>query len=407
MEVRVSGPVLSSLFLELANGKGDLEGFLLGDTSGRTVNTISDSSSQHLSFERIATIQGFIPRERAFSFYDSVGSIDKKKIEILLGKNKENVIGWYRYRRNTQSFVSMRERHVHHNLIREINFTPAKEFVFIIFTASTSAGMSVHSFDYNIVSSSHVMGTFTNHEMKVVNLGDTCHSEYRLQPETIRTPSKVFTDVINIYREDFIDKDGCLQQPLATHSMCISLMTKMKELLTEVNNSESTVGVMTEQVQMLRENLEQKKREICIKLEQKRLLEQHEVQTADLIQITQDSTKKTEKQMSKSKQKHAGRSGASKTHSHSHRREVEHMDTSTSNNLIDFSDGMNVNRPSHKTALNQRQSLGNDYQNTRKDVAASLDVDDDETQDYSLPDDKCNQGVSTLGEQALLDSPTY
>lgn len=38
----------------------------------------------------------------------------------------QKVIGWFKFRRNTQSLVSMRERFIHHNLIEKLNFTPAK-----------------------------------------------------------------------------------------------------------------------------------------------------------------------------------------------------------------------------------------------------------------------------------------
>ena len=38
----------------------------------------------------------------------------------------QKVIGWFKFRRNTQSLVSMRERCIHHNLIEKFSFTPAK-----------------------------------------------------------------------------------------------------------------------------------------------------------------------------------------------------------------------------------------------------------------------------------------
>lgn len=49
-------------------------------------------------------------------------------IAVILQK----VIGWFKFRRNTQALVSMRERFVHHNLIEKFNFTPTRGIYTII-----------------------------------------------------------------------------------------------------------------------------------------------------------------------------------------------------------------------------------------------------------------------------------
>ncbi|KAK3723850.1 hypothetical protein QZH41_019514 [Actinostola sp. cb2023] len=245
-DVCVSGAVWSSLVLEHANSKGDSEGFLIGDVSGREVNSISDSSSQHLKYERIS--KSLYAVFIFYSFYDKVGRIDRQKFQDTVGQCQEvststrsintvegslgsrnsslsvmlkNIIGWYKFRRNSQQLVSMRERHVHHNLIKELRFSP-QEFLFIVFTASIEAGLSVHSLNYSIYSST------------------------------------------SLNREDFIDRDGCMQQPLSTHSMYISLVRNMKDILIDVKNSESTVSVMSEQVDSLREQVETLKNKLLV-----------------------------------------------------------------------------------------------------------------------------------------------
>ena len=78
MEVRISGCVFASLFIELANSKGDIvsasflskwrelpqmlyleciflskEGFLIGEISDRTTNTVSDSQDVTVKRQRI------------------------------------------------------------------------------------------------------------------------------------------------------------------------------------------------------------------------------------------------------------------------------------------------------------------------------------------------------------------
>lgn len=94
------------------------------------------------------------------SFYDGVGRVsDEKLSEILQDKREvptvycyllylngcviytmctikcslfilsffgQKVIGWYKFRRNSQMLVSLRERFVHHNLIEHLKLSPSK-----------------------------------------------------------------------------------------------------------------------------------------------------------------------------------------------------------------------------------------------------------------------------------------
>ncbi|EDO47691.1 predicted protein [Nematostella vectensis] len=255
MEARVSGAVMASLFQELTKGQNDVEGLLLGDSTGRTINTISDSQAEKLRFERIATIQGFIPCSRVFSFYNEVGKIDSEKLKETLQNRAQEVIGWYKYRRNSQALVTMRERYVHHNLMQELGFQPAHEFLFALFTSCCPLGMATHLYNYQVLSANQMKSNFKSHKLKVVNLRDTSHSEYRLQPQSIRTKCERFNNIIDDYRDDLVRSDGCL----TTHTMCMQLMIKMKDLVEEVKNSESTVLAMEHEVCKLREKVLRKR----------------------------------------------------------------------------------------------------------------------------------------------------
>ncbi|KXJ18383.1 BRISC complex subunit Abraxas 2 [Exaiptasia diaphana] len=402
MEVCVSGAVWSSLLLELANSKGDSEGFLIGEVNTRAVTNISDTSSQHLTYERVSTIQGLIPCYNTFSFYDNVGRIDHKKLQNTVLKHNKNIIGWYKFRRNTQSIVSMREHHIHHNLINEMRFSPCREFLFIIFTASIEKEFSVHSINYTIYTSSSKNSLFDSHELKVINLGDTSHSEYKAQPDTIRTASKLFEEVTDAYREDFMDKDGCLQQPLSSHSMYISLVTKMKDILCDVRDSESTVSVMAQQVESLREKVEAiKSRE----LEKRRVIEENEVKTAQLIDI--NDTENTSERSSKKERVVEGAEGSSKkSRRHSHQSKSRQMEPMETDILIDLSDDTMDKTPRASLPLNGAVVYQNATKEARNDTAGHNDDDSDETQDYSLPNDKQD---TTYQQQSVMESmsPTY
>uniref|UniRef100_A0A8B9RDG1 Abraxas 1, BRCA1 A complex subunit n=1 Tax=Astyanax mexicanus TaxID=7994 RepID=A0A8B9RDG1_ASTMX len=72
-----------------------------------------------------------------------LGSAIRKRIRFAL---KENVIGWYRQRRNTTQQMTLKEQLVHQNLRRLL---PHQEFIFILLTPSdTTSSGSTHRLEY-------------------------------------------------------------------------------------------------------------------------------------------------------------------------------------------------------------------------------------------------------------------
>ncbi|XP_068710270.1 BRCA1-A complex subunit Abraxas 1-like isoform X2 [Montipora foliosa] len=217
MEVCLSGCVFSSLVYELENSPRDVEGLLMGQITSRIVNTITDSQSENLRHERVATIQGFIPLDKLQRFYTGIGEIVDDVISEEINNDNEKtekVIGWFKFRRNTQGLVSMRERFIHHNLIKKLNFTPPKEFILAVFTACMSRDLSTHKFDYSFCCSADREGN------------------------------------------DFVDDKGCMTQSSNMHGMYITMMKKLQELVEVVKISETTVSSLTEEVEMRRREVE-------------------------------------------------------------------------------------------------------------------------------------------------------
>ncbi|KAJ7392499.1 hypothetical protein OS493_012168 [Desmophyllum pertusum] len=238
MEVCMSGCVFSSLVYELENNEGDVEGLLLGQITSRIVNTITDTQSENLKHERVATIQGFVPFGKVHSFYTSAGNIVNDTVSEELNNDNEKtekVIGWFKFRRNTQGQVSMRERFIHHNLIEKFQLHPCQRFC----------------------CSAHKGGLFEPVQVKILNLGDTSHSEYRLNCHSAQATSCVFHEVIDSYRGDFVDNKGCIQQSTHMHGMYITMMKKLQDLVEVVKNSETTVSSLTEEVESRRKQLEE------------------------------------------------------------------------------------------------------------------------------------------------------
>lgn len=232
---------------------------MLGQISRRIVNTITDSQSENLRHERVATIQGFVPLDKSRRFYTGTGEIvDEIVCEELSNDSEksEKVIGWFKFRRNTSSTVSMRERFVHHNLIKKLNFTPPKEFIFAVFTSCMSRDLSTHKFDYSFCCSSEREGVFEPLQVWILNLGDTSHSEYRCNSLSAQATSSLFYEVIDSYRNDFVDEKGCMVQASNMHGMYITMMKKLQELVEVVKISETTVSSLTEEVEMRRREVE-------------------------------------------------------------------------------------------------------------------------------------------------------
>ncbi|KAI9316713.1 hypothetical protein BX666DRAFT_188246 [Dichotomocladium elegans] len=109
--IRQSGAVLSSLLYECANSPIDLEGFLMGSLATRTLGAIDDMSDRsNDTIEHFTVVQGYsISRVR---FYNSQGQIDVNAIRQQIGpmNSLEEVVGYFRFRRDTALSLSVREQ---------------------------------------------------------------------------------------------------------------------------------------------------------------------------------------------------------------------------------------------------------------------------------------------------------
>ncbi|KAI8146449.1 hypothetical protein BJV82DRAFT_665416 [Fennellomyces sp. T-0311] len=107
--VRTSGTVLSALLHQCTNSETDLEGFLMGMTATRTIGAIDDVSDQsNDALEHLTIIEGHsLSRGR---FYNAQGQIDVDTLYNQLGDKKENVVGYFRFRRQSFMTLSVREQ---------------------------------------------------------------------------------------------------------------------------------------------------------------------------------------------------------------------------------------------------------------------------------------------------------
>ncbi|XP_013776440.1 BRISC complex subunit Abraxas 2-like [Limulus polyphemus] len=248
LSVNVSGCFLSSIFYELVSGNGDQDGFLLGEVVSRITDTISDSQIQGEKEETCLNVYEFISCDKLFSYYNSKGQIVLELLDEILNGRKKDVIGWFKFRRNSSLSISIRERALHHNLASNLPLYD-KFFIFGLFSAFVSTNDSTYSFD-------HVFLRYTGWKfepvtLKVVNLGDTSHSEYRLYPTTAANMhSGQFSQIVRSAGASCTEEDkSSVRQVQGIHS---ALHSKLWELQEEVGESEAMVASMTQEIDELR-----------------------------------------------------------------------------------------------------------------------------------------------------------
>lgn len=391
MEVYVSGCVFSSLVYELENSIGDVEGLLLGQITSRITNTITDSQSENLTHERVATIQGFVPFGKVHSFYTNSGHILEEAISKELNDNEksEKVIGWFSFRRNTQGQVSMRERFIHHNLIAKLNYTPSKEFLLAIFTSHMSRDLSSHKFDYCFCCSAEREGFFEPVQVQILNLGDTSHSEYRLNCHSAQATSSLFHEVIDSYRNEFVDDKGCIQQSSNMHGMYITMMKRLQNLVEVVKGSETTVSSLNEEVENRRKELEECRKDLSRKNASYEVDEKRPLQPISLLSESNQEKEEAERTFETHGSNLPGddnKSIASVAASDSELGEKNDQGISEENTDATAEGSPNVNSPSFNRRRKQRTPARVVVRYVQPVVADDDDVTDDETQPYSIED---------------------
>ncbi|XP_074642718.1 BRISC complex subunit Abraxas 2-like [Tubulanus polymorphus] len=254
MEVSVNASVLSALFYEQLNCAGDQEGFLLGRIVNKITDTISDSHLNNIKEETVAYLQAFIPCSNVFSFYNSIGEIDLEQLSKILGGREKDVIGWYKFRRNSSLHVSARENAVHRNLAPLFPGSQSNHMLFLLMSKTHTSHFSTHSFEHVCLQCHERV--FTPVSFRVNNLGHTTTNEYKDYRITqCAAGSESYSNVLLHFQPEFIERSGEIREVAYIRQVNATIQQKLAALCNDMIDSEEQIDKLQDEVTRLRSQL--------------------------------------------------------------------------------------------------------------------------------------------------------
>jgi len=244
IQVNICGSTLSNMLYHMTT-TCDSEGLLFGTVSSHKIQVISDTQSEGEKEKIILGIQGFRFTGNVCSFYDTQAGIVSRNFEKILEpskNNEQNLLGWFRFRKNTSLRPSLRELSVHSNLEKIIK--SQQPLLFGLFTMNSSSNGGTFTYDYRFLSFHSSITQAI--ELNITNLIHSSQTEYNdftpLSPLTYCT--RDLTQLIGkmpLYNQD-LEKifEFTLQQLKSTVENVYQSATEIKRLEEEIRKLNET-----------------------------------------------------------------------------------------------------------------------------------------------------------------------
>eukprot|EP00058_Branchiostoma_floridae_P023621 XP_002609111.1 hypothetical protein BRAFLDRAFT_126137 [Branchiostoma floridae] len=145
--VRLGGSVFSALSFQQVCSHSDQVGLLFGEVSVQVKDSISDSHINSKTTEKTICVLSHLPCNLPLSSNLTTESISKAINEVACDREK-NIVGWYRFRRNSSPEPSLWERIVHKKLSETLK--AEENMLFWLFTYQSSGTVSTHVTDYTL-----------------------------------------------------------------------------------------------------------------------------------------------------------------------------------------------------------------------------------------------------------------